>query len=70
MQIDGVPGQYWAMALVKSDGSHWKPCGCYHLSNEEALKSHVPIGERMSDLHWPTEIENGIIYIPHEDELK
>lgn len=68
MQIDGIPGQYWAMALIQDGTGHWKPCGCYHLSKEDSNKAHTVLP--ILGIHWPTEIENGILYVPHEDELK
>lgn len=64
MKIDGIPGEYFAQSFIYQN-DYYVLCGCYHPNGGQASCAHPG-----RTVIWPVELENGIAYVPTEEEIR
>jgi hypothetical protein len=69
MKIDGVPGEYFAQALVFVHGSGWKLTEEY-FRDKKSVFIHRADAETEDHIKWPVEIMDGIAYVPSDEEME
>lgn len=66
MKIKGMDGEFGFRALVMNMGHELILSPGYYLTREQVINAHCD-----GNFIWPVEVyENGVVYIPSEEELQ